>query len=151
MPLAIALHLLAAIIWTGGMFFAYVCLRPSLPGILNPPQPAQLWQAVLGRFFRWVWVAIVVLFGTGLWMGATRYGALGEWPHWLLTMFGLGIAMMMMFMHVFFAPFKRLQAALASGEMEVAVKSIGQIRRLVAVNLCLGIVVAIVASAGRYL
>ena len=151
MPIAIAAHLLAAIIWIGGMFFAYVCLRPSLTGILQPPQPAQLWQAVLGRFFRWVWVSIVVLFLSGLWMGFTRYGALGDWPHWLLTMFGLGIAMMMMFMHVFFAPFKRLQAALATGDQELAAKSIGQIRRMVAINLCLGLIVAVVGAAGRYL
>ncbi len=151
MPLAIAAHLLAAIVWIGGMFFAYVCLRPSLAGILTPPQPAQLWQAVLGRFFRWVWGAIAVLFVTGLWMGATRYGTFGEWPHWLLTMFGLAIVMTMLFMHVYFAPFKRLKRALASSDLDLAVKSIGQIRRLVAVNLCLGLVVAIVASAGRYL
>jgi len=151
MPLAIALHLLAAIIWIGGMFFAYLCLRPSLPGILQPPQPAQLWRAVLGRFFIWVWAAVIVLLSTGLWLAFTRYGGFSDWPLWLLMMFGLGLAMMMMFAHVFFAPFKRLKAALAAGDMELAVKSIGQIRRMVALNLCLGIIVALAASAGRYL
>jgi len=151
MPLAIAVHLLAAVIWIGGMFFAYVCLRPSLAGILQPPQPAQLWEAVLGRFFRWVWIAIAMLFLSGFWMGATRYGAIGDWPHWLHTMFGLAVVMSLLFMHVFFAPFRRLQRALAANDPDSAAKSIGQIRRLVAVNLCLGLIVAIVGSTGRYL
>lgn len=151
MPFAIAAHLLAAVIWIGGMFFAYVCLRPSLAGILKPPQPAQLWQAVLRRFFRWVWGAIVVLFLSGLWMGLTRYGGFGDWPHWLVTMFGLAVVMSLLFMHVFFAPFKRLQRALAASDLDLAVKSVGQIRRLVAINLVLGLIVTIVGSAGRYL
>ncbi|HCU88526.1 MAG TPA: hypothetical protein DGR97_01190 [Gammaproteobacteria bacterium] len=151
MLFAITAHILAAIIWVGGMFFAYVCLRPSLPGILKPPQPAQLWQAVLGRFFSWVWGAIIVLFTTGLWMGTTRYGGFLEWPHWLLTMFCLAITMSVLFMHVFYAPFKRLQQALNSNNLAMAVRSIGQIRRLVGVNLCLGLVVAVVGAAGRYL
>ena len=90
MPFAIAAHVLAAIVWIGGMFFAYVCLRPSLAGILEPPQPARLWRAALGRFFRWVWAAIVLLLGSGLYMAFTRYGAMGAWPVWLHVMFGIG-------------------------------------------------------------
>jgi len=151
MPIAITLHLLAAIIWIGGMFFAYQCLRPSIPGILQPPQPAQLWRAVLGRFFRWVWAAVIALLLSGLWMAFTRYGGVGVWPHWLLTMFGLGIAMMLLFMHVYFAPYRRLGAALAAGDPELASRSIGQIRRMVAINLVLSLLVVIAGGAGRYL
>lgn len=151
MPIAIALHVAAAIIWIGGMFFAYMCLRPSLPGLLQAPLPAQLWRAVLGRFFRWVWAAVVVLLATGLWMGFSRYGDLDVWPSWLIAMFIGGTAMMLMFMHVYFAPFKRLNRALDSGDPALAMASIGQIRRMVAINLCLGLVVAVVASAGRYI
>ena len=28
--IAVALHLVAAVIWVGGMFLIYVCLRPAL-------------------------------------------------------------------------------------------------------------------------
>ena len=31
----VALHVLAAIIWVGGMFFAYVMVRPAMAGLLR--------------------------------------------------------------------------------------------------------------------
>ena len=38
MPVGIALHTLAAVIWVGGMFFAYLVLRPSAGALArNPP------------------------------------------------------------------------------------------------------------------
>ncbi len=151
MPFALALHVLSAVLWVGGMFFAYVCLRPSLPGILEPPQPARLWRAALGRFFHWVWLAIAALLGSGLYMAFMRYGGLATWPLWVHIMFGLGLAMMLIFMHVYFAPYRRLGRALDAGDKSLAGASVGQIRRLVAVNLTLGIIVVIVASAGRML
>ena len=52
MPLLIALHLLAAVIWVGGMFFAYMVLRPSA-GLLEPAARLPLWQRVFGHFFPW--------------------------------------------------------------------------------------------------
>lgn len=151
MSIAIAVHTLAAVVWVGGMFFAYVCLRPSLPGILEPPQPARLWRAALGRFFGWVWAAVILLLCSGFYMAFLRYGAIAGWPWWLHSMSSLGVAMMLVFAHVFFAPYRRLRRALDAGDNALAAASIGQIRRLVAVNLCLGVIVVIAASSGRYL
>lgn len=149
MSLAIALHVLSATVWVGGMFFAYVCLRPSLPGILEPPQPARLWRAALGRFFVWVWLAVLLLLGTGLYMGFIRYGAIAAWPLWLHVMFGVGVLMMLIFCHVYFAPFQGLGRALEAGDRSAASARIAQIRRWVAVNLTLGLLVVAVATAGR--
>jgi uncharacterized membrane protein len=150
MPLAITLHVLSAVIWVGGMFFAYVCVRPSLPGILEPPQPARLWRAALGRFFRWIWLAVPTLLVSGLLMAGARYGAPSAWPFWLHGMFGLGIVMMLIFMHVYFAPYRRLGRALDAGDRTLAAASVAQIRRLVAVNLALGVCVVVLASGGRW-
>ena len=151
MLFAAALHVLSAVLWVGGMFFAYVCLRPSLAGILEPPQPARLWRAALGRFFRWVWLAIALLVASGLFMACSRYGAMTAWPLWLHLMFGLGVTMMMIFMHVYFAPFRRLGRALDRGDPARAAASVAQIRRWVAVNLALGLTVVVIGAAGRYL
>jgi uncharacterized membrane protein len=30
MGIALALHVLSAVVWVGGMFFAYLCLRPAV-------------------------------------------------------------------------------------------------------------------------
>ena len=52
-----AVHLLSAVIWVGGMFFAYLVLRPSL-SVLEPAQRIALHQQVFRRFFLFVWHAI---------------------------------------------------------------------------------------------
>ena len=52
------IHILAVLVWVGGMFFAYVILRPSAVITLQPPERLCLWDAVFKRFFGWVWVAI---------------------------------------------------------------------------------------------
>ncbi|MCH8214412.1 MAG: hypothetical protein IIC54_10140, partial [Proteobacteria bacterium] len=70
---ASVLHVLAAIVWVGGMFFAYMVLRPSL-GVLEPPQRPALWNAVFPRFFAWVWVAVIALPVTGYAMVFDAFG-----------------------------------------------------------------------------
>ena len=80
--LSIAIHALAALIWVGGMFFAYVILRPSMPVLEPPPQRLKLWLAVFGRFFPWVWAAVILLPVTGYLQVFTDYGGLsGAGPH----------------------------------------------------------------------
>jgi len=65
MILGLALHIVAAVIWVGGMFFAYMVLRPSA-GPLEPALRLPLWHRVFGRFFPWVWASIVALLASGL-------------------------------------------------------------------------------------
>lgn len=48
------IHLLAAIVWVGGMFFAYMVLRPAAVEVLEPPARLRLWNVVFRRFFPWV-------------------------------------------------------------------------------------------------
>ena len=51
--LALALHILGAVVWVGGMFAIYVCLRPAL-GTLEPPQRLRLMRVTFQKFFPWV-------------------------------------------------------------------------------------------------
>lgn len=144
--LEFALHVLSAVVWVGGMFFAYLCLRPSV-GELSAPQRAALWAQVLGRFFRWVLVAIPTLLVTGLLMSDW----LADADLHIHLMFGIGVLMMLLFLHVYFAPFRRLRRAVAAGDAAACARAIGQIRVLVAVNLVLGLCVVADATAGKYL
>ncbi|MBV8063557.1 MAG: CopD family protein [Nevskia sp.] len=149
MGLAFALHVLSAVVWVGGMFFAYLCLRPSLAEMM-PAERAALWVRVLGRFFGWVLAIVPALLASGIGMMLLSGGmaAAGIRVH---VMMALGIVMMLLFLHVYFAPFQRLKRAVAGGDVRHAAEQVGSIRRLVAVNLSLGILVVLVATAGKYL
>lgn len=146
---AFGLHVLFAVIWVGGMFFAYLCLRPAVAELSAEVRSA-LWGRVLGRFFGWVALAVPVMLGSGLWMAQVE-GGLVNADLRVHLMFGVGILMMLLFGHVYFAPYRRLQRALAASDVQAAVKQIGTIRKLVALNLSLGIAVVLIATAGKYL
>jgi uncharacterized membrane protein len=152
MALAFALHVLFAVIWVGGMFFAYMFLRPAA-GPLAGAERAALWGRVLQRFFNWVLVAVPVMLASGIAMTELQGGFMNiikEDPH-VATMFAIGVLMMLLFLHVYFAPFRRLKKAVAAGDTEAALRQIATIRKLVALNLALGVAVVLVATAGKYL
>jgi uncharacterized membrane protein len=151
MIFAIALHLLSSVIWVGGMFFAYVVLRPVAGSLLEAPIRLTLWSQVFQHFFPWVWASVIILLATGLWMTIKFFGgmaAVGPHIHIMLT---LGLVMMLLFMHIFFSPYKKLQRAVIAKEWEAGGKALNQIRQLIAINLTIGLIVVVVASAGRYI
>ena len=76
MSLAIALHVLSAVIWVGGMFFAYMAMRPAVVEVVEASQRGHLWSKTLERFFRWVWLAVVLLLVTGYWMIFSVFGGM---------------------------------------------------------------------------
>jgi uncharacterized membrane protein len=149
MTLWIALHILAAVIWVGGMFFAYMALRPAA-GPLETPQRLALWRRTFARFFPWVWASIAALLVSGYAMIFFELGGFrGAGVH-VHIMQLTGIVMMLLFLHLYFAPYRRLQGSLDSGELPAAGVQLNQIRRIIAANLVLGIVTVLVGSTGRY-
>lgn len=150
MTLAIALHLLAAVIWVGGMFFAYVALRPVAGSLLEPPLRLSLWAQVFARFFPWVWAAVVVLLASGLWMIFAGFGGMANVGMHVHLMLALGIVMLLLFGHLYFGPFRCLKLAVANETWSDGAANLNKIRHLVAVNLVLGLLVVVIASAGRY-
>ena len=151
MGIALLLHLLAAVVWVGGMFFAYVVLRTVAAAQLEPPARLTLWVGVFKVFFPWVFAAIVTLLLSGYWMVLSFYGgfdAIGMHVH---LMMWAGYVMILLFFHVFFAPFKRLKRAVAAADWPAGAKSLAQIRVLIGINLSIGLVVVAIASGGRYL
>jgi uncharacterized membrane protein len=149
MTLLIALHILAAVVWVGGMFFAYMVLRPSA-GPLEPPSRLALWQRVFGRFFPWVWVSIAVLLLSGYAMLFLRFGGFaGAAPH-IHVMQLTGILMMLLFLHLYFVPWRRFARAVETGALAEAAASLNQIRSIVAINLVLGLLTVAVGASGRF-
>jgi uncharacterized membrane protein len=148
--IALSLHMLGAIIWVGGMFFAYMCLRPVAADMLEPPVRLQLWSAVFARFFRWVWPIVIILPVTGYFMIFRNWDGFAFATMDIHIMHGIGIVMVLLFLHVYFAPYRRMNEALAANNIEEAARRLAQIRRIVATNMTLGLATGIVASAGRY-
>jgi uncharacterized membrane protein len=149
MTVLVALHTLAAVVWVGGMFFAYMVLRPSA-GPLETPLRLALWARVFGRFFPWVWASIAVLLASGyamLFLGFGGFAGAGLHIH---IMQATGILMMLLFLHLFFAPWRKLSRAVEQDALPDAAAALNQIRRIVAVNLVLGLITVAAGASGRF-
>jgi uncharacterized membrane protein len=145
MIVAKALHILGFTIWVGGMFFAYMALRPVAASVLEPQQRLPLWEGVFAKFFPWVWLSVALILASGIHMMAQ----FGRPPIYVSAMFILGVAMMLIFAHVFFAPYKRLKRAVSGQNWQAGAAALGQIRTLIGLNLILGLVTVLVGSLGR--
>lgn len=149
--IAISLHVLAAVIWVGGMFFAHQVLRPVAAQFLEPPQRLTQWSAVFSRFFPWVWLSIALLLASGYWMVFRIFGGMASAGLHIHVMQGLGWLMILLYAHLYFAPFRRLKEAVVTENWPEGGKRLNQIRQIVGINLVLGLLVIVVAAGGRYI
>lgn len=150
LSLALALHALAAVVWVGGMAFAYFFLRPVAGQVLQGPARLILWSGVFARFFPVVWISIVVLLATGYYMVLGPLGGFAAVGLHIHAMHGLALLMAAVFLHLFFAPWRRFRRAVTRMENDQAAAELNRIRWMVAGNLVLGIIVVLVATGGRY-
>ena len=150
MHLALTLHILGVVVWVGGMFFAYMALRPAAVKVLQAPFRLRLWEAVFNKFFPWVWLSIIAILASGYFIIFALIGGFGSTGLYVHIMHGLGIIMMAIFFHVYFAPFNRLKKANATESWGLGGDALNQIRVLIAINLTLGLITIVVATAGRY-
>jgi uncharacterized membrane protein len=146
---ALILHTLSAVVWVGGMFFALQALRPAAV-VLEPGPRLTLWSRVLGCFFAWVIAAIALLLASGFAMVFHLFGGFGGVGLYVQLMMGIGILMMLLFFHLYFAPWRRFQAAVARQDWAEGGRRLGQIRTIVMINLVLGLITVAIGSSGRY-
>jgi uncharacterized membrane protein len=145
--LAKFLHILGFTVWVGGMFFAHNALRPAAAATLEPPQRLTLLAGVFSKFFVWVWISIALILGSGIYMMAL----MGQPPVYVTVMFLIGVAMMLIFAHIFFAPFRRLLRAVAAQDWKAGGAAMGLMRKLVGLNLILGLATIAVGALGPLL
>ncbi len=150
MSFAIALHAIAAVIWVGGMAFAFFALRPVVAQRLGNQRRLSLWLQVMQRFFMMVWASVIVLFATGYWIVFQVYGGFDRTGLHVHLMHGLALVMAALFLYVWFGPYRRRARAVTSKEWTAGGAALAAIRRTVAVNLALGIVVVALGSGGQY-
>jgi uncharacterized membrane protein len=119
--------------------------------LLEPPQRLPLWAGTLGRFFAWVWLAVLLLLASGYWMALSMFGSFANFPLYVNLMQGIGLLMVLLYFHVYFAPYRGLCRSVTAGDWPVAAAQLARIRRIVGINLILGLTVVCVAGGGRYL
>ena len=149
MTLSLFLHVLSVVVWVGGMFFAYMALRPVAAGVLEPPLRLALWAGVFDKFFPWVWASVALILLSGLHMLMLFGGASA--PLYALAMLALGVVMMLIFGHVFFSPYRKLKRAVAAQDWKSGGAALGQIRMLIGINLSIGLFIIAVVYLGRAL
>ncbi len=139
-------HLLALIVWIGGMVFAHFFLRPATLA-LEPPQRLRLMHDTLGRFFKAVLIAAVIVLASGLWMigrvakESVQAGLGFNMPLSWTIMATLGIVMIAIFGHIRFALYKRLSRTVAAGNWSAGAAALASIRTWVAINLSIGVAI----------
>ena len=114
MGIALTLHVLAVIVWVGGMFFAHQILRPVALAELEPPERQVLWSGVFRRFFAWVWAAVVLIVATGYWIIFAVYGGMANLGLHVHIMNGTGLVMVALFVFLFFVPYRAFRRAVAA-------------------------------------
>ena len=142
----LALHILCAVLWVGGMFFAYVVLRPSLV-VLEPPQRLLLHTQIFRRFFLVVWHVMPLLLLSGF---AILFGVYGDMANvtWNIhAMMGIGVLMALIFLVLFFGPYARFRRTTDRTRM---LANIDSVRKLIGINLVLGIITVVIAALGRF-
>jgi len=138
MKLLYLVHVLATVVWVGGMFFAHQCLRPVVLAQLEGPQRLRLWNGVFGRFFPWVWLSVLLLLASGHGL-IYAFGGFRAVPMHVHLMTGIGYLMAAIFAFIYFVPYARLRRAVAEEDWKAGAAAQDLIRRLVGTNLALGL------------
>ncbi len=145
--LLLLIHLLSAISWVGGMFFAYFCLRPAAVETLDPPSRLKLWVATFARFLPYMSIAVTLLLISGITM-LLSVGFQFAPAGWHI-MFTLGLIMAGVYLYIHLWLFPQLRKNCAATSWQEASQVLGAIRRFVAINLALGLIVVIAAISAR--
>ena len=146
---ALMLHILGAVVWVGGMFAAYVCLRPAA-GAMEPPQRLALWRRFFAKFFPWVWVSILLLLASGYWMLLTTFGGFKGAPLYINLMQTTGLVMIALYVWLFHGPWLKFKRAADAQDWPAAGAQLSRIRQIIMINLPLGLIVVIIGGTGRY-
>ncbi|MBK5539455.1 CopD family protein [Pseudomonas sp. TH05] len=145
--LAYTLHVLAALVWVGGMFFAWMVLRPAAGAALEGPTRLKLWVEVFQRFFVWVWVAVAVLPISGVGLIQLRFNGFETAPRYVQVMIGLYLVMTALFIRIQSLQLPELRNAVVAEDWPAGAAALGKIRRLVGCNLIIGLVLVALAAA----
>ncbi|MEO8185741.1 MAG: CopD family protein [Burkholderiaceae bacterium] len=141
-------HVLSVVVWVGGMFVLHFAVRPSAARLQEPSVRLTFLSSTLGRFMSWAALAIVVLLASGLamiWIG----GGFRNAHLSVHLMLAVGLVMMLLYLHIRVAPFKRMRRAVMASDWAAAAANLDTVRKMVLINLALGFITIAIATIGR--
>ena len=133
------IHVLAVVLWVGGMAFAHFFLRPAVQA-LDPPQRLGLMQRVLLGFLNAAGIAVLAALISGV-----ALMALGVRGANVNAMAVLGLLMAAIYGHVRFVLYPGLARAVNAKDWPAGGAAMARLRTWVSVNLALGVVVTALA------
>lgn len=146
----VVLHLLFALIWVGGMFYAVLIQHYAIQ-FLEAPKKIEYLVGALSRFFKWVWLSsiIVILSGWRLYMIIKAGGGDIQWHIHLMLSIGNIMFVIFVILYIFF--FQKLKKAFLNKEFPIAAAILKKMRLIIITNLILGLTLVISGALGRYI
>ena len=138
----LAVHLVCVVIWVGGMVFALIVLRPALAA-LEPAQRVALHNRVFRRFFLLIWHAMPIALISGYVLLWGIYRGFAHLPWNVNAMQGIAWIMAIIFVTIVYGPYRRFRAAASTAR---AAQAADRIRRLIMINMWLGLIVVVIAA-----
>ncbi|MCA1939433.1 MAG: CopD family protein [Caenispirillum bisanense] len=148
--LAVALHLLAVVAWTGGLLFLCVLLPPVL-AVEEPAARHAVWARLLPRFFTLAWAAAAVGLASGFALMFSLYGGFAVAGLHIHVMAGLGILMTLILLYTYARPLKRFEEAEEQADDAAADAALRSLLGWQRASLLLGVGALIAGGVGGYI
>jgi uncharacterized membrane protein len=92
-------------------------------------------------------LAVLLLPISGVAMLDSRFAGFAAAPQYVQIMMGLYLAMLALFLRVQLLQLPQLRQAVSREDWSAGADALGKIRRLVGLNLCLGLALVVIAAA----
>jgi uncharacterized membrane protein len=149
MTASLALHILAPIVWLGGLFVLCVVFPPSARN-LDSKTALSLWHKILSRFFVWAWISMALILASGISIVFLRFGGFLAIPRIHRWNMAIGIPAIVLYCYLYFVPWQRSRRAMSRQDGRAAERGVTQARIIMAIILILGLVASAVSAVGRY-
>lgn len=144
--IADALHQLGIVILIGGMFFLLLVLRPASRDMGTGEERLLVYSHFFKHLFRWLWFALLLLWVSGV--GKIFLSGYHHLPLQVRVMAGAGALMTLFTLLAHFAFYYQMDEAMAAEHLPRAAKRGSRVRKIMAVNLLIGLVVVVLGVFG---
>lgn len=146
MSAVLALHVLAAGLWLGSLFFANAVLRPDTD-VADPPARLALSHRMLRHLLLWSWLSAGTLLVSGIAAVILVFGGSAALPVHVRAMMALGVAATLLFGYLHAIPWRRFVRSLRAADWTSAERRLRQIRLLFVWVLAAAAAAAVAAVA----